>query len=451
MQGDFSRDMARPGMRYTRVLAQQGRVDLDSELNEAQAILLERVRRAVVDHFGPFGGPKFLYDTDGAWGRDNEGFLVGIEPNGANIGALKLGAGRYYVDGWALDAGGARYAADQPPDRIVFPMDLPATFPFFVYLDTWERHRTGIDAPAIREVALNGLDTATRAELVWQARWLTPADLAANPPPPPALPSMQNYALNNLKDWWPTIVGWLRGTNVGRLKAWAARPDDASDNPCLADASARYTGPENQFYRVEIHEGGDATKATFKFSRNNGSDVAALADIAANALTIEPGYEGGGRFAAGNWVEVVDDRREALGLPGTLVRVLKVEGAELVIDGAAANGTLDPNDFVKPWKVRRWDQTGKGPLTLKGGAIEVKEGVPIPLEYGIRVEFEAAGRVYRTGDYWTFPARYLTGNIEWPKDAFLPPRGPQHSYAPLAVVTAVGNVVDLRRLRDPWA
>jgi hypothetical protein len=65
--------------------------------------------------------------------------------------------------------------------------------------------------------------------------------------------------------------------------------------------------------------------------------------------------------------------------------------------------------------------------------------------------FEDVGpdREYRTGDYWTFAARYLTGDIEWPEDEFLPPHGIVHSFAPLAVVRQ-NSVDDLRILKDTW-
>jgi 2-polyprenyl-6-methoxyphenol hydroxylase-like FAD-dependent oxidoreductase len=41
---------------------------------------------------------------------------------------------------------------------------------YLVYLDVWERHLTHIEAPSIREVALGGPDTTTRAQIVWQVR-----------------------------------------------------------------------------------------------------------------------------------------------------------------------------------------------------------------------------------------------------------------------------------------
>jgi hypothetical protein len=448
MKGDFSRDTFRPELQYTRVLAQQGRVDLDADRNEVQALLLERMRLAIMDHFGPFSGPKYLYDPAASWGRENDGFQVGVEPDGANIKALTIGAGRYYVEGWACATAVMRYAEDKDQPLLpVFPEELLTSVPFFVYLDVWERHRTSLEDEFIRELALNGIDTASRAQLVCQVRFIEPADLPAGPP------VLADYRTDNLKDWWPKILERLRGVNPARLKVLAERPQDASDNPCLAAPQARYIGPENHLYRVEIHNVDKYGKATFKFSRNNGSDVAALEEINSKFLRIGGVYEPWRGFSAGQWVELTDDERELLGQPGTLVKVIKVEGKELTIDPASANGTLDPNEFKTYPKVRRWDQTERGPLKLEGGAIEVKQGLSIPLEYGIHVEFEdgAIPHTYRPSDYWTFPARYLSGDVAWPKDTFLPPHGVIHSYAPLAAVKAAGNVVDLRVLKDRWS
>src|SRR5262249_39626056 len=66
------------------------------------------------------------------------------------------------------------------------------------------------------------------------------------------------------------------------LKA-QVKPGDANDDPCLIAAEARFRGLENQLYRVEVHRGGlpatDATSATFKWSRENGSVIFPIVDF----------------------------------------------------------------------------------------------------------------------------------------------------------------------------
>ena len=60
MKGDFSRDTFDPLNNFSRVLLQQGRVQLDADFNEQAAILLHMLRRLTADLFGPYaivGGP----------------------------------------------------------------------------------------------------------------------------------------------------------------------------------------------------------------------------------------------------------------------------------------------------------------------------------------------------------------------------------------------------------
>ncbi|MBA3493950.1 MAG: hypothetical protein H0T87_07525, partial [Gammaproteobacteria bacterium] len=51
---------------------------------------------------------------------------------------------------------------------------------YLVYLDVWERHLTYIEDDLIREVALGGPDTATRAKIVWQVKVLKGVSMDAD-------------------------------------------------------------------------------------------------------------------------------------------------------------------------------------------------------------------------------------------------------------------------------
>ena len=57
MKGDFSRDTFDPVKHFSRVLQQQGRVQLDADWNEQAAILLHYLRTLAADLIGPFAGP----------------------------------------------------------------------------------------------------------------------------------------------------------------------------------------------------------------------------------------------------------------------------------------------------------------------------------------------------------------------------------------------------------
>jgi hypothetical protein len=57
MKGDFSRHTFRPTNHYSGVLMQQGRVQLDADWNEQQAINLHRFEAEAVDVIGLSGAP----------------------------------------------------------------------------------------------------------------------------------------------------------------------------------------------------------------------------------------------------------------------------------------------------------------------------------------------------------------------------------------------------------
>src|ERR1700748_2726710 len=57
MKGDFTRDSFDPLKDFTRVLMQQGRVQLDADWNEQVSIFWQFLRTFTRDLVGPFGGP----------------------------------------------------------------------------------------------------------------------------------------------------------------------------------------------------------------------------------------------------------------------------------------------------------------------------------------------------------------------------------------------------------
>src|SRR5262249_24945392 len=84
VKADFSRDTFRPLKHYSRVLQQQGRVQVDADFNEQVSILLHHMRTTAADIIGPYGGPVSDY---------------GFQISPAKAGTFIIGAGRYYVGG----------------------------------------------------------------------------------------------------------------------------------------------------------------------------------------------------------------------------------------------------------------------------------------------------------------------------------------------------------------
>jgi len=410
MKGDFTRFTHNPDQHYTRVLKQQGRVDVDADFNEQAEIQTYLSRTQAVDVIGPRGVPK----TGG-------GFAVPAVA--ADGGDFTLSPGRLYVDGLLCELEEAPAVSyQQQPD---FPSP-PALTPQegrtdLVYVDVWERHLTALEDPDLREVALGGPDTATRVKTVWQVK---------------VLPDVGSLDCAAWQDWS------LPGSD-GRLTN-AATQTPASTDPCTLPPQGGYRGLENLLYRVEVHDGSAPGPATFKWSRDNGAVVFAVEEfINGNPNQVRVKRLGLDQILAlheGDWVELLDDATELRGEPGLLAQISDInEATRLLTLSKPVTGL----SLTRHAKVRRWDQASD--------ALAIGPG-PLALEHGIEVSF--SGATFHTGDYWAFAARTATADIEELTQA--PPRGIHHAYCPLALVTwkqsapGVWNATVIQDCRPPF-
>jgi Family of unknown function (DUF6519) len=463
MKGDFSRDTFRQLNHYARVLHQQGRVQLDADVNEQTSILLHLLRTLGADLIGPHGGPK-----------DGLGFE--IEKVDSN---LKIKEGHYYIDGLLIEnekmvdlnfappnPGNNPIIVTQPYRRMgKIEFDLLAAGKIcIIYLDAWEHHVTYLENDHIREVALGGPDTATRAQVVWQVR----VEIAPTIDGSILAPS-EGSPLKISNPHWQKWITLHEGASP-KMRARINNEKTTDPDPCSISPEARYRGLENQLYRVEIHHSGMIPPAsssdpvpTFKWSRENGSVLTGWTELNKNRLTV---FNSEG-FEMGNWVELLDDWHELERIPGILVKVVRVEDNILVLDETSATGPLNPENFDpdRHRKVRRWDHVAPG-IGLDGAMTigEFDEATPaksawIPLENGLEIEFKKLNAHYRTGDYWLIPARVLLpppDQIEWPNNEeiktseFLEPHGVKHHYAPLAYWSGT-TLTSQRRIIEPIA
>jgi hypothetical protein len=461
-RGDFTRDTFDPSKHFSRVLMQQGRVQLDADWNEQTSILLHYLQALAADLIGPHGGPA-----------NNWGFQIIKDDTLKND--FRIGTGRYYVDGILCendfhdpDSKSTAIAYSAQPD---YPLpkkdgkpDLLGQGTYLAYLDVWERHVTYVEDedkdrndPSIREAALNGPDTATRAKVVWQVRVKTADNLGA---------------ANIKKDYdaFRNALGASIRPGTGLLKA-RARKAASDDDACCISPESRYRGPENQLYRIEIHKSGPAWDGTLGSDGKPAGNVANAANFKwsrDNALVVFPirklviSSDGGttvsleslGRDALhslkeGDWVEIVDDdyilenRNEPLLQVDTIDR----DGNEVTLKGTTTSQV--GQDSAKHPLLRRWDHKGGDPksggLTIDDGAALLQEGSDdkawLNLENGVQIQFppQQSSSSYRTGDYWLIPARVATGDVEWPgpveNPVSLPPHGIQHYYAPLWIIS----------------
>ena len=356
MRGDFSRIRFRPGKHYTSVLQQQGRVSLDADGNE-QCAINEYIRdREAIDIIGLYGGPI-----------GDEGFQITV-----NNDAISIGPGRYYVHGILCENAQSLGYTSQPflininptstDSELLDELSSGAATAIQVYLEVWRRLVTALDDPCLREPALGQADTTARVQTVWR---VVAEPVAATPTPQPtpvvspilgpivgtlpifkAAPGTLSAAtLAATLKTNPNIISTLvtqakaatqapvkvLGATVGQASATpltdccaqmygsssapvvrgklsATTADGSADCSCQPTPAAGYRGLENQLYRIEIHQGGSETTATFKWSRENGSIVVAVLGVAGSNVQVDSlGPDANLGFSTGQWVEITDD------------------------------------------------------------------------------------------------------------------------------------------------
>jgi Family of unknown function (DUF6519) len=492
MKGDFSRDTFHRLHHYTRVLHQQGRVQMDSDVNEQTSILLHLLHTFGADLIGPHGGPaeglgfEILRDITTAT-TALKGILSAEEltklADPLKVSPV-IAPGHYYVDGLLLEnEAPVMLFKDKDPD--IFPefqphrarnlleiqptaetevglikgLALNQATPCIVYLDAWEHHVTHIEADHIREVALGGPDTTTRTQVAWQVRVaeISKDTLGKEFRPDEPADRPTKFTARRWREWIKQHEGI-----APKLRARIKNAQPADPDPCSLSPEARYRWLENQLYRIEVHQGGPAGKATFKWSRENGSVLTQWLESGGNQVTVANAQG----FQSGDWIEFVDDAHELERIPGTLIRIVNVEGQVITLDQTV--NTINRKDFPLNPRIRRWDHgTPAKPMTLNmDGAVNVIESNAekdpwMALEYGLEIQFEKLEPImhqYRTGDYWLIPARILLpppDQIEWPKKTdgsamFLEPHGVKHHYAPLAFWDGT-NLVSQRRTFESLA
>jgi hypothetical protein len=253
---------------------------------------------------------------------------------------------------------------------------------------------------------------------------------AGNDPKNQITVTAAGFALGQAVELYPSKAGspkmkgqlvWITGlSGGGKVLALSSEPDGfvADDQPRLRPV-----------------------KATWKWSRENGSVVAAIEKFGDTEITVSSvGPDRVVGFVEDAWVEILDDALELEGKPGRLLQIAEVvpdsRVIKLRIDKASLAAIAATIKSDRHPKVRRWE--GVGAVKFAGDpAINW-----LPLESGVQVRF--ADGSYRTGHWWQIAARTATahspnGDIEWPTDGTtrraMPPRGITHHICRLATVT----------------
>lgn len=449
MKGDFARVTFDPARHYSQVMQQQGRVLLEADWNEQANIQLFLLRTMIADLVGP------------CWAAGT-GFAITTQ---TRLTDWQLSPGHFYVDGIlcqneTMCTLGTQPYAPAPADDGGDWADPPDTFA--LWLDVWERHLSAIEAPGIADLALDGVDTATRAQTIWQVRLLdrdskqltdildaitavlkVRLQAALSDADKKAI-SQQLADVDQLRRNLAAGTAPANGDPCTMLRqilgaratyAWpqlrAQLGPVASDNdPCVIAADARYRGCENQLYRVEVHQGGAAgtegspSGANIKWSRENGSvifpvlraDSTAQSDGSAQlAVSLASlGRDQRLGLAVNDWVELVDDDYTLAQRASPLLQVMAIDAAQRIVTLIVPKNVTAyavSNNPAKHPLLRRWDQRQGVDAQ---GCVPLVEGEAIELEDGVQITFLPGG-LYATGDYWLIPARVAGhGSLDWP-------------------------------------
>jgi len=450
MHGDFAQISFNRADAFTRVLPQQGRMLLEADLNEQAAIHIHFHRQLICDLVG------------NCW-RAGDGFELAPD----TTKDFKIGAGRLYLGGICCELAADTSYLNQPFGPVpgtTAAGDLPARF--VVYAECWERHRSAAQLSRLREVALRGRDTASRAQIAWQIRLLTNETISrlretfehvANIRQAHDSPftyregtlaeftAAFNEAADNLLPEFdlaaPTADVCKHSKSfvdimgrIGSLMRARARYESRNLDPCAIPADAQFRSRTNQCYRVEVHRPGDAREATCKWSRENGSIEFAIRNVRqAEGGTITASIETLGRdrrtgLCEGDWVELTSDAFEVAQIVPPLAQITVIDRAKRMVTMKVEPGS--GVDFTHCTLLRRWDQTIESAPTLtEQGDIPIQEsseGRWTQLERGVQILFVPGG-IYHKGDYWVIPARVETNDVIWPqvdeRPAALPPHG----------------------------
>jgi hypothetical protein len=418
MKGDFTRFTHNPAKHYSGVLKQQGRVDVDADWNEYVQIRDYLGRTETRDVIGRCGVPK---------NRDGSFKVVRLDDKHTiQVQSGKALPGRIYVDGILCEIDQEKILENPTHNGV-----------YLAYLDVWQAHITAVEDPDLPEIALGGPDTTTRIKTQWQARLEDVTESVGAGP-------------LDCKPFCCRDADWPEGArSTGKLAAHA-KVDESAPKICEVPAEAGYRGLQNRLYRVEVHADSATGKPTFKWSRDNGSVVFPI-KVEKIEGSVSTGYKsyitlkqlGKDEILTlhiNDWVEVLGDKTELDGKPGTMAQVAsELEGTNLAKGIVVLKVDLSKHQNEKHLKIRRWDQQETSSTSLVKGAIPITEGIYQPLENGVEVCFTAGG-IYHTGDYWTIPARTIIRDVLWPKEAdgqtpqSLPKEGIEHHYCALALI-----------------
>jgi hypothetical protein len=452
MAADRARVSYDPSRKWRGLVAQQGRVTVEADWNEAAAIGAEGGRKLTLDVVGTVGTPDGGYVVTAVPAGSPPASVPGSPPASvagsppgsppASVpGDLAIGPGTLYLGGERLDLNAPVSYSVQPDwlDHSTDPLWTPPAVPAsagpsyeLVYLLASEQEVSAVEDPALADVALGGPDTMARQRI--RQRFVR-------------RPSQSASCFGA----WTALVNSLGGaglrfdpasmmiesTTTLQVSFTSAGPA----GPCQPAATGGYLGAENQMIRVTVTSMDASGVPTIAWGFDDASFLyrvrAASYDPGSGdtTLTLAGAPQDSYHFpAAGQAVELLRDAAQLtatdyIASPAGFVSTLTAGYAPASMSLTMAGEP--PGDYLSAATpqlyLRVWQATTAAPA-----------GQPTPLgDTGVAITLTPGAGGFHAGDFWHFALRPIQPAIVYPTrylEAPQPPDGPRTWGCPLAVL-----------------
>jgi hypothetical protein len=418
MGSDIARVSYDSKQHYRSVVMQQGRVTLEADWNEDQAIFGEELRQETLEIVGRAGTPDNGYEVLPSAGAKPYDFLV-------RNGTMYVGGARVELDArtdYMTQPEWLDYWNDPDwvdPEKL---REKPATE--WVYLFLREQEVSAVEDAALREVALGGPDTAARSRIIQHiVRLQTRSKDCAGG----LAAAIEAWAAEGLRFNRRT----MRLMPASTLEV--SFPPAPKPEPCEPEAVGGYLGADNQLIRVQISGSNrlvwgyddasslyrvdiDSTRKTLHLqTRPIDAAHQPQANQAVEALA------SAAKLANGEYVA------SATGVVQTLTAAYNTDTQSITLPTELSpsyrDSTLTPRAFLRVWQQE----------------LQFTPGTPVALgDTGLMVTLNTqAGAPFHVGDYWQIAVRPSTPTKVYPQrylDRPQPPDGPRMWACPLAAI-----------------
>lgn len=427
MGADRARVSYNPRQQYRSVVMQQGRVTLEADWNESQAILGEELRHETLDIIGPAGTPDNGYEI----------VVTGKVP--VPPFDFTVSAGTMYVGGVRLVLDTAVQYSNQPdwldhsgdPDWIMPSSNNPPTDEY-IYLLVREQEVSAVEDSALREVALGGPDTAARTRMIQHiVRLAAQATDCAG-----GLAAAEAYWAKEGLTFEPATMRLVPRSTLQVSFGSLPKPD-----PCEPEVTGGYLGADNQLIRVQITGpntlvwGFDDASFLYRVTIDSTAKVLTLQSQPVDAFHQPQANQAVEVLRSAALLSDGEYVAAATGVVQTLTSSYNQSTQQLTLPAALPAPYIDPAQTPRAF-LRVWQQQ----LTFT-------PGTPIELgNTGVYVTLTTAGGApFHIGDYWMIAVRPSTPTQVYP-EVYLQGKGPDGARmwaCPLGAIEWDGGILKL--------